>query len=159
MAGQLPKNHEEITDFAAYLKDNGSLTYWNRGVSMRPLIRQERDHFTLVPKPEGRCKKYDVVLYRRKNGAYVMHRILKVRDKDYGIRGDNTYRMEYGITDADILGVMTEFSRDGGKWIPVTDPGYLFYVRAWCALYPLRWCYVKARRLGGKILRRLGLKK
>ena len=150
---------DEITDFETVLKEKGSLIYWNRGISMRPLIRQERDHFSVVPKTEGRLKKYDVVLYRRKTGGYVLHRILRIRPQDYGIRGDNTYRMEYGITDKDILGVMSEFCRDGGKWISVEDPLYKAYVRFWHFIYPLRWCYVKLKHLGGRVLRRLHFRK
>ena len=149
----------EKIDYETYLKENGFLIYWVRGISMRPLIRQDRDHYKVLPKPGGRLKKYDVALYRRPNGDYVLHRILRIRPEDYGIRGDNTYRMEYGIHDTDILGVMSEFCRDGGKWTSVEDPLYKAYARFWHFIYPLRWCYVRAKHLGGRVLRRLNLRK
>ena len=41
------------------------------------------------------------------SGRYVLYRILKVRENDYVICGDNRYRKEYGITDQHINGVLT----------------------------------------------------
>lgn len=58
------------------LAKNGFLTYRIRGVSMQPMLRQGRDLFTVVPKGPERCKKYDVVLYRRPSDPYVLHRII-----------------------------------------------------------------------------------
>ena len=150
-----PSLEEEELNLAEALKKYGSLTYWNRGVSMKPLIRQEKDHFLILPKTDARCRRFDVVLYRRKNGDYVLHRVMKVREKDYGIRGDNTYKMEYGVTDDQILGVMSAFSRNGGPWISVDDWRCRVYVRIWSAIYPLRWTYVKARRLAARLVRKL----
>ena len=138
-----------------YLREHGSLLYWNRGRSMRPLIRQERDHFIIETPGEGRRHVNDVILYKRRDGKYVLHRIRRVRKNDYGLRGDNTYVMEYGITDEQVLGVMTAFSRDGGRMIPVTAPGYRLYVAFWNVIYPLRLLYVKLRRIGGRAKRKL----
>ena len=79
---------------------------------MLPLLRQKRDLFTITKK-QGRCRKYDVALYKRADGAYVLHRIVKVLPDGYVFLGDNCLNKEYGITDQDILGVMTSFVRDG----------------------------------------------
>ena len=146
---------DERISLEDYLRKHGSLLYYNRGRSMRPLIRQDRDHFLIETPGEGRRHVNDVVLYKRTSGQYVLHRIRRVREQDYGLRGDNTYVTEYGITDAKILGVMTAFSRDGGPMIPVTALRYRLYVRFWNAIYPLRWCLVKLRRAGGRIKRKL----
>lgn len=132
------------TNIPQYLAEHGELTYRIVGVSMNPLLRQDRDLITilrsdLAKKDEnGRFHNYDVVLYKRhSDGAYVLHRIVEVRKKDYVILGDNCVKREYGITDEDILGVMTSFVRDG-KTIQVTDPLYKAYVELWCALKPFR---------------------
>ncbi|MDO5305842.1 MAG: hypothetical protein Q4E87_09745, partial [bacterium] len=75
------------------------------------MLRNRRD--TIVIRPyEGRLKKYDVPLYKRGND-YVLHRIVKVLPDSYVICGDNCLNKEYGITDEQILGVLTEFYRDG----------------------------------------------
>ena len=132
------------TNIPQYLAEHGELTYRIVGVSMNPLLRQDRDLITvlrsdLAPKDtNGRFHNHEVVLYKRhSDGAYVLHRIVEVREKDYVILGDNCVKREYGITDEDILGVMTSFVRDG-KTVPVTDPLYKAYVELWCALEPFR---------------------
>ena len=117
------------------LLQDGVFVSTTSGVSMRPLLRDRRDTI-VVTKPNGRLKKYDVALYRRKN-EYVLHRIVKVLPDSYVICGDNCLAKEHGITDADILGVLTEFYR-GDKHYTVTDPRYRLYARVWVALYPLR---------------------
>lgn len=122
--------------FEEQLKKNGKLIYTNRGDSMMPLIKQGRD--LLVIKPvHGRLKKYDVPLYKRDSGQYVLHRILEVRRHDYVICGDNRWVKEYGITDRHIIGVLTAVVRDG-KELSVTDRKYRLYVHLWCDLFPVR---------------------
>ncbi|MGI6118707.1 MAG: S24/S26 family peptidase [Bilifractor sp.] len=143
--------------FENELNNKGRLIYTNKGTSMMPLLRQHHD-LIIIEKPEGRLKKYDVPLYKREGGKYILHRILKVRDHDYVICGDNLTVLEYGITDDDIIGVMTGFVRDG-KTHYVNEPGYLFYVHLWCDFLPVRFFLLKVRnrlrRYGGAVLRRL----
>ena len=64
-------------------------------------------------KGDDRCKAGDVVLYKRPPDSYVLHRVVEVRENDYVILGDNCAAKEYGIKDADILGVMTGYVRGG----------------------------------------------
>ena len=116
--------------FDEYLDANGSLTYTNVGTSMLPLLRQGRDLFTLRKKGPERCRVGDVVLYRRPPNQYVLHRVVKVRPTDYVILGDNCLSREYGITDSDILGVMTSFVRRGREH-RVEESGYRLYSFVW----------------------------
>ena len=122
--------------FEEQLAKNGKLIYTNKGDSMMPLIRQDRD--LLVIKPvHGRLKKYDVPLYKRDSGQYVLHRILKVRRNDYVICGDNRFIKEYGIRDRHIIGVLSAVIRDG-KEVSVNDMKYKLYVHLWCDFFPIR---------------------
>lgn len=123
--------------FEEELARTGKLVYTNVGDSMLPLIRQDRDLLIIGKKPEGRLKKYDVPLYRRDSGKYVLHRILKVREQDYVICGDNRWKREYGITDRHIIGVLTGIVRDG-RTVSVNDRWYQLYVHLWCGLYYIR---------------------
>lgn len=147
----------EQINFEEYLDKFGSLTYKNKGVSMMPLLRQDRDLFTLVKKGPERCKKYDVVLYKDGLGRYILHRIVKVKPDGYVIRGDNNYADEFR-TDEEILGVMTAFIRDG-RTHTVKETGYRLYSILRCGLYPVRSLYRKVRHFGGMTLRKLGLRK
>lgn len=119
------------------LERDGRLTYTNVGVSMLPLLRQGRDVFTIERKTDARCKKYDVALYRREPHVYVLHRIVEVREHDYVFLGDNCINREYGITDGDILGVMTSFSHKGRTY-GVDDIRYRMYVWLWSRTTGLR---------------------
>ena len=121
---------------------------------MMPLIRQGRDLMVISGKPSGRLKKYDVPLYRRDNGQYVLHRILKVRDNDYVICGDNRWNREYGITDEQMIGVLSAVIRNG-KTVSVTDRKYLLYVHLWCDLFYLRALILWCLKLPGRIKRRV----
>ena len=136
-----------------YLAEYGELTYSKgEGTSMLPLLKQGRDSFTLRKKGEGRCKKYDVVLYHRPPDKFILHRVIEVRENDYVIRGDNCIRKEFGITDGDIIGVMTGYVRNG-KTHSVDDFGFKLYSRVWCALAPIRIFATKIRYRIRKLLK------
>ena len=136
--------------FEEILTRDGRLVYTSVGDSMWPLIRQGRD-LLVIERPKGRLKKYDVPLYKRESGQYVLHRVLRVRENDYVICGDNRWHRETGITDENIIGVLTAVIRDG-KELPVTDLRYRLYAHLWCDLFPLRalilrgWHVLKRRK-------------
>lgn len=124
------------SSFEQVLAEDGRLVYPNVGTSMMPLLRQHRDLMVIETPPPGRRKRYDAVLYRR-GERYILHRILRVRAQDYVICGDNCRKREYGITDAQIIGVLTAVVRDGVE-IPVSSLRLRLYAHLWCDLFPLR---------------------
>ncbi|MBQ9807398.1 MAG: S24/S26 family peptidase [Ruminococcus sp.] len=140
--------------FEEQLEKNGRLIYTNVGDSMWPLIRQGKDLLVIEP-VHGRLRKYDVPLYKRDSGQYVLHRILEVRRDDYVICGDNRSRKEYGITDRHIIGVLTGIVRSG-KTVSVKNKWYRLYVHIWCDFFPLRSLII---RVYGKLKRILRKKK
>ncbi len=144
---------DKITNYEDYINENGSLVYTNVGVSMLPLLRQGKDMFIVSKRSGERCKLGDVVLYRRPPSHYVLHRIVKVREKDYVILGDNCLNREYGIKDEDIIGVMTGFIRNG-KEHNVRETGYRLYSFVWLHTAGLRIGLKKCRMKIGKTIRR-----
>ncbi len=130
--------------FEDYLKEHGKLIYTNVGDSMEPFIKQGRDLLVIVP-ANGRLKKYDVPLYKRDSGQYVLHRVIKVREHDYVICGDNRCVHETGITDRHVIGVLSAVVRDG-KEISVSSPGCRFYAHFWYFIFPVRACIMLAGR-------------
>ena len=108
------------------LKNNGFVMSTVVGVSMLPTLRQNRDR-VIIEVLQGKLEKYDIALYKRWDGQYVLHRVLDVRKDHYVIRGDNTYVDEH-ISIENVKGVVTHFVR-GGKMVDVTDSGYLNYVK------------------------------
>ena len=137
--------------FEEEIKKSGTIIYTNVGDSMMPFIRQGRD-VLVISRAEGRLKRYDVPLYKRDSGQYVLHRILKVRENDYVICGDNRWNREYGITDRHIIGVLTGVIRNGRE-IPVTDRKYRIYVHLWCDFFPIRAIVIRIRQFLKRRLR------
>ena len=119
-----------------------------RGISMLPLLREGRDSVILSPKPEH-LEKYDIPLYQRESGGYVLHRIVGERDGAYVLVGDNQYAKEYGIKDEQIIAVVSAIRR-GGRLFDVKHPLYLTYVYLWCAIRPARHLLARVK---GKIAR------
>lgn len=138
--------------FEEQIEKNGKLIYTNVGDSMQPLIRQGRD-LIVISKVSGRLKKYDVPLYKRDNGQYVLHRILKVRKDDYVVCGDNRWSREYGITDKHIIGKLTSVIRSG-KEVSVTDIKYRLYVHLWCDFFFVRALLLRTRHFLRKRLKK-----
>lgn len=80
----------------------------------------------------------------------MLHRIVKVREQDYLICGDNRLFRE-PVPERWILGVMTGFW-NGDTFVDCkTDAGYRRYVEKLKYGYPLRWL----RALPGRVLRKL----
>lgn len=125
-----------------------------RGTSMLPMLREGRDTVVLSAK-SGRLKKYDLPLYRRAEGVYVLHRVVEVREDGYVCIGDNQFRRERGVTDEDIIAVVTAYRR-GARLIPVSSLRYRIYVRFWHNTRPVRKFL---RRVKRKLRRMLTRKK
>lgn len=128
------------------------------GVSMRPMLRNRRDRVILRRVNEGEVlAKYDLPLYRRPDGKYVLHRIIGVGDGYYVIRGDNTYQKEK-VPFSWVLGVVTEFYR-GERHVLADDRTYRTYAAVWQGIYPVRYPFYLAWRVAGGVKRRLFPKK
>lgn len=141
-----------MISFEEELEKSGKLIYTTVGISMMPLIKQDRD-ISIISKPEGRLKKFDVAMYKRPNGQYVLHRVVKVLEDGYVILGDNCISKEYNIKDSQILGVLTSLNRKG-KEVDLNSFGYKLYVRARYAHYPVRVIISKSKRFIKRLLKR-----
>ena len=107
-----------------------SVQFTPRGISMRPMLEGGRDQVILSPLPE-KLKKYDLPLYQRDNGQYVLHRIVKV-GKTYTCIGDNQYTYEPGVRPDQMIALATGFVRNGRSY-STRQVSHWLYVRLWCA--------------------------
>ena len=126
-----------------------SVRFSPRGTSMLPLLRQGVDTVVLSPLPE-KLKKYDLPFYQRKDGQFVLHRIVKAGES-YTCVGDNQFKLEKGLKHEQMIAVMTAFSR-GDREHSVKEPGYWLYCRFWHYSRPVRRLW---RRGKGWLRRRL----
>ena len=141
-----------MSTFEEILEKDGKLVYKTKGISMNPMLYQNRD-LVVIEVPQGRLRKYDVALYRR-GKSYVLHRVIGVNeDGTYSIRGDDTYSIET-VPEEAVIGVLTGFVRDGRQY-SVTDPEYQRYVKLWDAAYPVRSFNVHLKWRVKGVLRRI----
>ena len=79
------------------LKEGGTVTFSPHGTSMLPMLRDGEDVVVLKGTGGKRLHLFDVPLYRRDNGQYVLHRVLDFcRDGSYVMCGDNQFVKEKG---------------------------------------------------------------
>lgn len=146
------------TTYEQELSEKGALIYTTVGMSMRPFLHSGQDLMIIKARGVERLHARDVVLYRRKSGKYVLHRIMAVRRDDYILCGDNCWDLEPGIRDEQILGVLTAVVRNG-EHIDVNSSGYRAKVFTWWLLYPIRavvfWCRNKIGKLWVTIKRKV----
>ena len=113
------------------------------GTSMNPLLYQNRD-FVKIQKPTLPLKKGDIPLYRRKDGAFVLHRVVDIKENgEYVMCGDNQFEIERGIKREQIIGYVSVIYR-GDKGISISSPLYRLYVFLWTKM-PLRKIAVAIR--------------
>ena len=79
------------------LAAGNNVRFLPKGVSMLPMLRQGTDSVLLSPLPET-LKKYDLPLYQRDNGQYVLHRIVKTGET-YTCVGDNQFFWKPGCVE------------------------------------------------------------
>ena len=109
-----------------YLAAGKTVKFSPRGISMLPMLRQGIDDVVLSPLPE-KLKKYDLPLYQRDDGHFVLHRIVRVGET-YTCIGDNQFELEHGLRHDQMIALVTAFYRNG-KYHSVNELTYRIYCR------------------------------
>lgn len=128
-----------MENFQSVISKKGIIISTVVGTSMYPLLRQRVDT-VLLKKIERPLKKYDVVLFQRDSGKYVLHRVLKAKAGKYVICGDNQWKKEYTVKDENMVAIMEGFYRKE-KYISTSNFWYKIYSRLAVFLRP--WRFVK----------------
>lgn len=111
------------------------------GNSMYPMLKHRKSQVRLAMPHELRVG--DLPLYRRDNGAYILHRIVNITNDrhsneiTYTCCGDHQWHLEKGIRRDQIIAVVTDFQRTERR-ISCSHPFYCLYYRFWIAIRPLR---------------------
>ena len=133
-----------IVDIDAYmpvlrelLAQGQSVSLTVTGESMSPFLQHGRDQIRLaaVTAPPQRG---DMVFFRRRNGQYIMHRVLRrMPDGNYAIIGDGQQQVESPIAPEQIFAVVTQVCRKG-VWLGPESFWWRFFAGPWLTLLPLR---------------------
>ena len=125
-----------------------SVEIYPRGISMRPLIREGRDS-VILSLPQKRAKKNDILLFSMREN-YVLHRVIgEQRDGCYVLCGDNRRHCERGVSEDNVIAVVTGIKRDGR---PMKMDSFIYrtYLAFLSAKRRFRWFCIRVYR---KLLR------
>lgn len=123
-----------------------------RGISMWPMILN-KEGIVEIHRLTRPARRYDLVLYIRGEEQGIIHRVLRARETDYVIAGDNCWRKEY-VPKEKVVGIAVRFYRKG-KWYEVTDRRYLAYVHLWTDLFFIRRSLLWLRDMAKRALRKI----
>ncbi len=131
-------NHDFMQQIRSLFQEKGkrSVTFVVHGFSMRPFLDNGRDKVILAP-PRA-PKLGDVVLAEISKERYALHRVIKIEDGVYTMRGDgNPLWMKEQFTEENIVGIAEGFIRKG-KHIAVDSRKWRWYSTTWRILTPIR---------------------
>ena len=108
-----------------------------QGYSMYPLFVPGRDSAILEKADCRLLQRGDVILYRRKSGILVLHRICRITKDGFYTVGDNQTAVEGPLLSSQIYGRLTGIVRNGHAFT-VKYPVYRILSGIWLFLRPVR---------------------
>jgi len=136
------------------LQSGGEVAFTPAGNSMLPMLRDRQDKIILVTPPE-KLKKYDIPLYRRENGQFVLHRVVVVKKDGYALCGDHQWQVEYGVRHDQVIAVVKAFYR-GEKYVDCSaSQVYRLYCMIWTRLFPARQLFFRLQSLAARARKKI----
>ena len=119
------------------------------GSSMHPVFRNRKDT-VMLRAFDGKLNKGDVILYRRDDGSFILHRVIsRPKAGHFLCSGDNQYISEK-VCQEQVMALVESFTR-GGKHISSDSMRYRFFVWVWVGIFPIRKPLLKLRRQLGRL--------
>ena len=113
----------------------GRFRLFPRGTSMLPLIHPGEDSVLIEPPHEYSL--YDILLYRRKNGQFVLHRLMEIEENSLTMCGDHQYFLEKNVPKDAVLARVCGIYF-GEKYLPIDAPKLRRYAKRRAFSRPLR---------------------
>lgn len=107
------------------------------GTSMTPTLYPIRDSVNLVSPELKAPKKYDIVLFKRKNGKLVLHRIKKILKNNKLLINGDCQKWTEVIDKSQIIAVVKSYKQNG-KIKSCSSTGVRLYSALWCKTRPFR---------------------
>ena len=136
------------------LRAGRAVTYFTKGISMRPLLRTAETHVHILPLDAEGAEAYlpwGIVLYQRPAGNLVLHRLIRQEGDVYYMRGDNTYGLE-PVRREQMIGVVDTVWKNGRYIDVANDRRYRRYVKRRIKNYPTRYFFFRVKNKLRRIL-------
>lgn len=124
------------------LHSGGEFRLYPKGTSMLPLIRQGTDSVSLV-RHEGRLKRGDIAFYRRTDGSFVLHRVMR-SGETLTMCGDNQLILEKDVPHSAVIGKVARVFH--GEKCVSEGISYRLYVFLWRS-FLIRRIFFKLRKI------------
>jgi len=134
------------------IDNNSDVRLTVTGNSMYPLFRCGGDSVILTSNTT--IKKYDIPLYKRENGEFVLHRVVKIKDDCLYLAGDNQVNIEYPIYPHQVIATVKGFHRNG-KYVSCTNIFYRLYSFFWVLILPHRYTVLRILKKIKSILQKV----
>lgn len=122
------------------------------GSSMLPLLKGGKS-VIILKKFDGKIKKNDLPLYKREDGKYILHRVIKInKDNTFNARGDSLIVNEKNINISSIIAITSQYKRKD-KFKKIHCFSYNLYSAIWNITFPLRYLIIKFYRMIRKIFK------
>lgn len=106
-------------------KEGKSFSFPVKGTSMQPLLHTN-DVVTIIPKDDYSVG--DIVLFKRNEEIFVLHRIIKKYDSMFDIVGDHQTGIEKAVRLENIVGCVISYTKKGEEKINnLNTKRYKFY--------------------------------
>lgn len=142
------EQHLQSGSLEQCLQEQGFAIVPISGTSMWPLLQEGKSRVHIVARDGMKLSKGDIVLYRRSDGTFVLHRIVKVKKNSFFLCGDHQWRPLEQIQEAQFLAVAQGFFRNGCYFDEKTW-WYRIYKIFWNGNLTIRRCSLAFLRLSG----------
>ncbi len=123
------------------------------GDSMRPTLKPRRDAAVLEPLQTWPPRRGEILFFRRANGEYVLHRVLRLTPEGPIMNGDAQGWTEGPVPRAQVLARASGLLRNG-RLLDTRQGAYRAYVALWRLTRPVRKsmfaCWRAVKRLLGR---------
>lgn len=149
--GTLP---EKLRTIEEELAEQGVYYGTTTGDSMEPLLHHRRQTIVLKPLDGARAEKDDVILVKREDGHYVLHRVVRVLPGGgYITRGDNRLHRDLPVPEEQVLARFDGYYH-GTDFVPVNSARYRAYLLFWVK-NPCRFAFLAARAAAHRVEKKL----
>lgn|SRR5690554_70027 len=135
-------DNSQIFEFIIEELNTKDVSLTVKGHSMWPFLKSNKTKITLTKSHS--YKKLDIVLFKY-NNKYILHRIIKIKNNNYIIQGDGLISKEV-VSKESIYAKVSSYTLKN-KTTYTTNKLYLFKVRLWRLLRPIRRVLLKFRRM------------
>ena len=145
LRAQLIKSNEIFPVIQELLKDGKTVRLPVTGTSMHPFLMEDRDSVELSTSLFSEVKSGNIVLILRKNGQYILHRVITKTDNCFYIVGDAQQEIEGPLYPNQLIAVVTSVWKKK-KHIQCSNLWWKTLSYVWLKLRPFRYFIMRIQR-------------